>query len=132
MAFAPAIILAAVIAGEAIKNKIKLGELLYIFGTTKTQTLPDKGFVVLSRTNREEMQNEIINMAQSMIDESGKDYKVLIGIAVDRKNLEPVLAIDMEKIKEPIRYAKREDLVRVSAPWIQEIINANDPNAPPF
>lgn len=132
MVFAPAIILAAVITGEAVKNKVKLGELLYIFGTTKTQTLPDKGFVVLSRTNRVEMQDEMINMAQSMIDESGKDYTTLIGIAVDRKSLEPVLAVDMVKIETPIRYARKEDLIRVSAPWTQEILDANDPNKPPY
>ena len=132
MVFAPAIILAAVITTEAIKNKVKLGELLYIFGLEKTQRSPDKGFVVLSRTNRVEMQDEMINMAQSMIDESGKDYKVLIGIAVDRKSLEPVLAVDMVKIKEPVRYARKEDLIRVSAPWTQEILDANDPDKPPF
>ena len=132
MVFAPAIILAAVITAEAIKNKVKLGELLYIFGLEKTQRSPDKGFVVLSRTNRVEMQDEMINMAQSMIDESGKDYEVLIGIAVDRKSLEPVLAVDMAKIKEPVRYARKEDLIRVSAPWTQEILDANDPDKPPF
>ncbi|MDB9513890.1 hypothetical protein PN499_22070 [Kamptonema animale CS-326] len=131
MVFAPFILLAAVITGEAVKNKIKLGELLYIFGLTKFQTIPDTGFVILSRTNRLEMQDEMINMGKSMIDESGKDYQTLIGISINRK-LEPVLAVDMKKIDLPVRYAKKEDILRVSAPYMDRIIDSMDDSKPPY
>jgi hypothetical protein len=132
MAFAPAIILSAIIASEASKNRVKLGEFLYIFGLDEKQKEPDRGFVVLSKTNRIEMETEMVNMGASMISESRKNYDTLIGIAVDRKTLEPVLAVDMVRIDVPVRYASKEDLARVCSPWKQKIIDANDPSKPPY
>jgi len=79
-AFAPWIIIAAVIIIIGIRSNQKLGEHLYLFGMGGE--MPDMSYLILENSNNKEIYETIVNQGEKMKMESGKNYPHLYGFSV--------------------------------------------------
>lgn len=81
--FAPWIILTAITITVGIRKNMQLGENLYLFGSGNN-ALPDMSYLVLSESNNKEIYETIANQAQTMRENSGKNYSELYGFSTHK------------------------------------------------
>jgi hypothetical protein len=81
--FAPWLILTAVTITVGIKRNMQLGENLYLFGSTNNP-LPDMSYLVLSQSNNKEIYDTIVQQAETMRLNSGKNYQQLYGFSTHK------------------------------------------------
>lgn len=99
---APWLILTAVTITVGIKRNMQLGENLYLFGSTNNP-LPDMSYLVLSESNNKEIYDTIIQQAETMRLNSGKNYQQLYGFSTHKNkpqfglNLTDEIPIIMDK-----------------------------------
>ncbi len=97
-AFAPYILLAAVLVIALMKYQTVIGEYLYVF--TREGEAIAYGTAKLYDTNRDEMQAELRAMADYMRTEGFGGFKTLMGFALDEDE-EIVMALNLTQ-NEPI------------------------------
>jgi hypothetical protein len=80
---APWLILTAVTITVGIRKNMQLGENLYLFGSNGG-SLPDMSYLVLSDSNNKEIYDTIVQQAQTMRFNSGKNYPQLYGFSTHK------------------------------------------------
>lgn len=80
---APWLILTAVTITVGIRKNMQLGENLYLFGSTNNP-LPDMSYLVLADSNNKEIYDTIVQQAETMRLNSGKDYQQLYGFSTHK------------------------------------------------
>ena len=93
-AFAPIIIIGAVLTIAIMKRKVKIGEYLYVVGKQGQATA--FGCAKLYDTNRLEMEAVLRDLGRKVADDAFVSFDNLMGFALDEYH-EPVMALNLSK-----------------------------------
>lgn len=93
-AFAPIIIIGAVVTIALMKREVKIGEYLYVFGKQGKATA--FGCAKLYDTNRVEMETVLRDLGRKVADDAFVGFDNLMGFALDEYN-QPVMALNLSK-----------------------------------
>jgi hypothetical protein len=98
-AFAPIIIIGAVLTIAIMKRKVKIGEYLYVVGKQGQATA--FGCAKLYDTNRVEMEAVLRDLGRKVADDAFTSFDNLMGFALNEQR-EPVMALNLSKDKHII------------------------------
>ncbi|MEG4805774.1 hypothetical protein QUB63_35000 [Microcoleus sp. ARI1-B5] len=107
IAHASLIIGAAVIIIQAMKNKLSVAEMLYIFGNIEGSTTYNLTQVHMYDTNHVEILDTFKNKAMQMYDESTRTMEAIIGVGLNTKK-EYTVAYDLTDPYNPQRISGNE------------------------
>lgn len=112
MAWALPIIGAAVIITTAMRNKMSLAEILYIFGDLQGSTLGRFNFsaAYMADTNKVEILEQFKTSAQGMLTRAHLPMSRIIGVGIDSKNKYTV-AYDLSNPNNPVPIAGNEAII---------------------
>jgi hypothetical protein len=107
-AFAPIIIIGAVLTIAIMKRKVKIGEYLYVVGKQGQATA--FGCAKLYDTNRLEMEAVLRDLGRKVADDAFVSFDNLMGFALDEYH-EPVMALNLSKNEHIIGKKIQESII---------------------
>jgi hypothetical protein len=113
-AFAPIIIIGAVLTIAIMKRKVKIGEYLYVVGKQGEATA--FGCAKLYDTNRLEMEAVLRDLGRKVADDAFTSFDNLMGFALNEYN-EPVMALNLSKNEHIIG----KDMITAINPYLSLI-----------
>ena len=112
MANASLIIGVSVIIIQAMKNKVSLADMLYVFGNIQGSTSYNLGQIHMYDTNHVEILEEFKETANTMYDESRRPMSSIIGVGLDKKG-KYTIAYDLTNPNNPQQIIGDEAIVAV-------------------